>query len=31
VSGKPWPRLIDPVRAARTDISLKMVVVKGWR
>src|SRR5438132_12806104 len=31
VSGKPCPRLMDPVRAARTDISLKMVVVKGWR
>jgi hypothetical protein len=23
--------LIDPVRAARTDISLKIVVVNGWR
>src|SRR5947209_17401165 len=31
VSGKPWPRLIDPVRAASTDISLKIVVLKGWR
>src|SRR5689334_2448611 len=31
VSGKPCPRLIDPVRTARTDISLKIVVVKGCR
>ena len=31
VSGKPCPRLIDPVRTARADISLKIVVVKGWR
>ena len=31
VSGKPWPRLIDPVRAASADISAKIVVAKGWR
>src|SRR5258705_13757556 len=31
MSGKPWPRLIDPVRVARSDISLKIVVVNGWR
>src|SRR3989442_3555395 len=31
VSGKPCPRLIDPVRTARADISLKIVVVKGCR
>ena len=29
VSGKPWPRLIAPVRAARADISAKIVVPKG--
>ena len=26
VSGKPWPRLIDPVRTASADISAKIVV-----
>ena len=25
-SGKPWPRLIAPVRSASADISVKMVV-----
>ncbi len=29
VSGKPWPRLIEPVRAASADISAKIVVVNG--
>ncbi len=24
-SGKPWPRLMDPVRTARADISAKIV------
>src|SRR4051795_11420140 len=28
VSGKPWPRLIEPVRSASADISVKMVVPK---
>ena len=28
VSGKPWPRLIAPVRAASADISAKIVVPK---
>src|SRR3954451_23705573 len=27
VSGKPWPRLTDPVEVARADISAKIVVV----
>ena len=31
VSGKPWPRLIDPVRTASADISAKIVVPKPWR
>src|SRR5246127_4901715 len=26
VSGKPWPRLIEPVRTASADISAKIVV-----
>src|SRR5687767_8804694 len=26
VSGKPWPRLIEPVRSASWDISAKIVV-----
>src|SRR4051794_29516409 len=26
VSGKPWPRLIEPVRTAKADISAKIVV-----
>jgi hypothetical protein len=25
VSGKPWPRLIEPVRTASADISAKIV------
>src|SRR5262245_29870210 len=28
VSGKPWPRLIDPVATASADISAKIVVPK---
>src|SRR5688572_747697 len=28
VSGKPWPRLIEPVFRARADISAKIVVPK---
>ena len=28
MSGKPWPRLIDPVRTASADISAKIVVPK---
>jgi hypothetical protein len=28
VSGKPWPRLIEPVCTASADISAKMVVPK---
>ena len=31
VSGKPWPRLIEPVRTASADISAKIVVPKPWR
>src|SRR5215218_10193782 len=31
VSGKPWPRLMAPVRAASADISAKIVVPKPWR
>ena len=31
VSGKPWPRLIDPVATARADISAKMVVPRPAR
>ena len=27
-SGNPWPRLIDPVRSASADISVKIVVPK---
>ena len=30
-SGNPWPRLIDPVRSARADISVKIVVPKPAR
>ena len=29
VSGKPWPRLRDPVASARSDMAAKIVVVKG--
>ena len=29
VSGKPWPRLRDPVARARSDMAAKIVVVKG--
>src|SRR5689334_17052924 len=31
VSGKPWPRLMDPVSVASADISAKMVVAKPCR
>src|SRR3954469_1988996 len=31
VSGKPWPRLMDPVRWARADISAKIVVPNSAR
>src|ERR1700728_2173483 len=30
-SGKPWPRLIDPVATARADISAKIVVPRPSR
>ena len=30
VSGKPWPRLIEPVATASADISAKIVVPKPW-
>src|ERR1700761_5793865 len=29
VSGKPWPRLTDPVATASSDMVAKIVVVKG--
>ena len=29
VSGKPWPRLTEPVASARADISVKIVVPNG--
>ena len=29
VSGKPWPRLTEPVAAASSDMVAKIVVVKG--
>ena len=29
-SGKPWPRLIEPVATASADISAKIVVPKPW-
>src|SRR3954464_661323 len=29
VSGKPWPRLTEPVRTASADISAKIVVPNG--
>ena len=30
-SGKPWPRLIEPVATARADISAKIVVPRPCR
>ena len=29
-SGKPWPRLMEPVATASADISAKIVVPKPW-